>query len=318
MKKLNYLFVGILFGLMLIGPAGAQDASDAQPVEKPLPQGVLSGASVPEFTEESEGKSANEIAKELANPNNSLASLTFKNQFRWYTGDLPNADEQSNYTLLFQPIFPFALTPPSENSKATFFLRPAFPLLVDQPVFDPLKFDFKDVTAMGDIGFDVGYGVNEKSGFLWAFGMVGTLPTATDDDVGGEQLRLGPEVLIASFEKWGIWGFFPYHQWNVTGGDEHGHFSTSQLQLFLISLPGGGWSVGTRPIINYDWEEEEWTVPLNLAISKTVLVGKMPLKWALDMNYYVEQPDLFGPEWMIGIEITPVVPNIFERLIRGS
>jgi len=90
MKKLNYLFVGILFGLMLIGPAGAQDASDAQPVEEPLPQGVLSGASVPEFTEEQHGKSADEIAKELANPNTSLASLTFKNQFRWYTGDLPN------------------------------------------------------------------------------------------------------------------------------------------------------------------------------------------------------------------------------------
>jgi len=30
------------------------------------------------------GKSADEIAKELANPNTSLARLTFKNQVRWY------------------------------------------------------------------------------------------------------------------------------------------------------------------------------------------------------------------------------------------
>jgi len=317
MKKFKCLFVGILFGLMLIGPAGAQDAGNAQPMENPLPRGVLSGASVPEFTEEQHGKSADEVAKELANPNNSLASLTFKNQFRWYTGDLPNADKQSNYTLLFQPVFPFTLAPPSDNSKATFFLRPAFPLLVDQPVFDPQKFDFDDVTAMGDIGFDVGYGVTEKSGFLWAFGMVGTLPTATDSDVAGKQLRLGPEALIAQFEKWGIWGFFPSHQWDVTGWGDGGYYSTSQLQLFLVSLPGGGWSVGTKPIINYDWKAEEWTVPLNLSISKTFMVGKMPLKLALDMNYYVDQPDLFGPEWMIGFEITPVVPNIFERWIKG-
>ena len=43
----------------------------------------------------SEGsKSADEVAKELANPNTSLASLTFKNQYRWYTGDLPGADDQ--------------------------------------------------------------------------------------------------------------------------------------------------------------------------------------------------------------------------------
>ena len=317
MKKLNYLFVGILLGLMLIGPAGAQDASSAQPVEEPLPRGVLSGASVPEVTEAHQGKSADEIAKELANPNNSLASLTFKNQFRWYTGDLPDADDQSNYTLLFQPIFPFSLTPPSDTSKAIFFLRPAFPMLFKQPVFDLQKFDFDDVTALGDIGFDVGYGVTEASGFLWAFGMVGTLPTATDSDVAGKQLRLGPEVLIAKFDKWGVWGFFPSHQWDVTGWGDGGYYSNSQLQLFLVSLPGGGWSIGTTPILNYDWKAEEWTVPLNLSISKTLMIGKMPLKLALDMNYYVEQPDPFGPEWMVGLEITPVVPNIFESMIRG-
>ncbi len=38
--------------------------------------------------------SADEIAAELANPNTPLASLTFKLQFRGFTGDLPNADDQ--------------------------------------------------------------------------------------------------------------------------------------------------------------------------------------------------------------------------------
>ena len=56
-----------------------------------------------------EQKSADEIAKELANPNASLAKLEFENQFTWYKGDLPDADDQSNYTLLFQPVFPFTL-----------------------------------------------------------------------------------------------------------------------------------------------------------------------------------------------------------------
>jgi hypothetical protein len=45
---------------------------------------------------ERQEKSAEEVARELANPNNSLASLTFKNQYRLYTGDLPNADDQDN------------------------------------------------------------------------------------------------------------------------------------------------------------------------------------------------------------------------------
>ena len=263
-------------------------------------------------------KSADEVAKELANPNNSLASLTFRNQFRWYKGDLPNADSQSNYTLLFQPVFPFSLTPPSESAKAAnLFIRPAIPLLVDQPVFDLQKFDFDDVTAMGDIGFDVAYGVTEKSGWLWAFGMVGSLPTATDSDVASKQLRLGPEALIAKFHKWGIWALFPSHLWDVTGWSDNGYYSVSQLQAVLKFLPGDGWAIGTSPIMNYDWKAEEWTVPLNLTVSKTVMFGKMPVKIELETNYYIVQPDLFGPEWLIGINITPVVPNFIESWIKG-
>lgn len=60
---------------------------------------LTAGVSIPLVAaaqEAHEGKSNDEIAKELANPNNSLASLKFRNQYRWYEGDLPDADDQSN------------------------------------------------------------------------------------------------------------------------------------------------------------------------------------------------------------------------------
>lgn len=157
--------------------------------EKTPPPG---GPSEP-ATADSGAKSANEIAKELANPNNSLASLMFKNHFRWYTGNLPGADDQSNYTRLFQPSFPFSLGKTASGGKANLFIRPAIPLLVDQPTFDTDDLDFDGVTAVGDIGFDIGRGVSERNGWIWFVGMVGRLPTATDSDVAGKQLLLGPE-----------------------------------------------------------------------------------------------------------------------------
>lgn len=285
---------------------------------------LLTATAFPSFSQEeplsspvrAQEKSADEVARELANPNNSLASLTFKNQYRWYTGDLPHADDQDNYTLLFQPVFPFTLEPTASGGKANFFVRPAIPIVFDQPTFDAAKLDFDEVSAIGDIGFDIGYGVTEKTGLLWALGMVGTLPTATDSDVAGKQLRLGPEALIAKFEKWGLYGIFPSHQWNVTGWSDE-YYSNSQAQLFLLLLPGGGWNVGTTPIMNYDWNSDDWTIPLNLTVGKTVLFGKMPVKLALEINYYVEQPDVFGPEWMVSFNITPVVPNIFDQWIKG-
>lgn len=53
--------------------------------------------------------SAEEIAQKLANRNAPLASLTFRLQHRTYEGDLPDAGDQSNTTLTFQPTFPFSL-----------------------------------------------------------------------------------------------------------------------------------------------------------------------------------------------------------------
>lgn len=52
-------------------------------------------------------RSAEEIAKELANPNTPLASLNFKFQHRTFDGDLPGTGNQSGTTILFQPSLPF-------------------------------------------------------------------------------------------------------------------------------------------------------------------------------------------------------------------
>lgn len=298
------------FGFMNTGIAQEELELDRAAEEQSTQKNAAPQASAKE-------KSADEVARELANPNNSLASLTFKNQYRWYTGDLPGADNQDNYTLLFQPVFPFTLEPTASGGTANLFVRPALPLLVKQPVFDAAQNNFDDSTAFGDIGFDIGYGVTEQNGVLWAVGMVGTLPTATSDDVAGDQLRLGPELLFAKFEKWGLYGIFPSHQWNV-GGSNDTDFSVTQTQLFLNFLPGGGWSVGSVPILNYDWEGEEWTIPLNFTAGKTVKFGKTPVKLQLEINYYVQQPDLFGPQWLISFNVTPVVNNFIDQWIRGA
>jgi len=299
MKPKLLLSIPLLFALMVHADLLAADANP------------------PAKEDSAQAKSTDEIARELANPNNSLASLTFKNQYIWYEGDLPHADNQSNYQMVFQPVFPFKLGPTDSGGEATFFVRPGIPLLVDYPTFDAGSLDFDGVTAIGDIGFDIGYGVTEKNGFLWALGMVGTLPTATDEDVAGKELKLGPEALIAKFEKWGLYGIFPSHQWDVAGWSGE-YYSVSQLQAFLIFLPGDGWNVGSTPIMNYNWDSHEWTVPLNLTVGRTVMFGKTPVKLALEVNYYVDRPDNFGPKWMIGFNFTPVVNNFIESWIKGT
>jgi len=70
---------------------------------------------------ETAAKSADEVAKELANPAGSLASLNFNLQYQTYKGDLPRADDQDSWSLVFQPVLPF---PVGDQGRRVIF-RPA-------------------------------------------------------------------------------------------------------------------------------------------------------------------------------------------------
>jgi len=160
-----------------------------------------------------------EIARELANPNTPLASLTFKNQYRLYTGDLPHARDQHSFTVLFQPSFPMTIgrTKTADGDiKDMLFFRPAFPLIIDQPVFNASKADFSHVTGMADIGFDLMLGRSYPSGIVFGAGMVTSMPTGKKE-LSSRTWTMGPEAVFASVNKWGVAAIRPTHEWNIGG-----------------------------------------------------------------------------------------------------
>ena len=68
--------------------------------------------------------------------------------------------------------------------------------------------------------------------------------------------------------------------------------------------------------MNYAWNQEQWSIPINLTVGRTVKMGKTPVKMELEVNYYVEQYNAFGAKWMVGLNITPVVPNIIDNWLH--
>ncbi len=257
-----------------------------------------------------EEKSIEEMSKELANPNTSVASLTFKLQFRGFEGDLADADDQGSTTLLFQPSLPF-----KRDSGAKIIFRPAIPFIVDQPLFQGGS-DWDEDTGLGDISFDLAYAFapeKDDPGQLVAVGIISSLPTG-DDDLGfGEATTLGPEFLYGKISKELIWGFFPNHQWDVSGDID---VNLTTVQFFYSRFAAGGITYGSSPILNYDHDEDEWTIPLNFTVSKTAAVGGRPWKFGAEINYYIEQPDAFGPEWMISFSAAPVVKNALAEWFK--
>lgn len=265
-----------------------------------------------DIAEAQQAKSADEIAKELSNPAGSLASLNFNLQYQTFKGDLPGAGDQDSWSLVFQPSLPFPLS--AKGRKIIF--RPAVPLLFDQPLFNTEKGKFnKADTGLGDITFDLVYAGTEMntktSGFLWGVGAAGTLPTATSSELAGKQWRLGPEVFGGVIRKWGLVGALVSNQWNVGGWDNTSHSVLTAQYFYAIGL-GKGWQIASSPVITYDWNadsDEALTLPVGLGVAKTTVIGGKPWKFQAQVQYFVEQPDAFGPDWLLKFTISPVVQN---------
>ena len=276
---------------------------------------VLVDASKLDKKESSFGeKTAEEIARELRNPATPTASLATKWEYRTYEGDLPDASDQTRTNLLFQPSFPIPL-----GDGKVFAFRPALPIFFDTPYFDTGTGEFdSSKNSIGDIGFDVMMGKKWEGGLVTLGGLVGTLPTASNDNIGGDQYRLGGEALITYLQPWGAVGALISHQWDIGGGNDTPYSTTSINYIYAFSL-GDGWQISSGPIITYDWEAESgnrWSVPIGVGIFKTVKTAGMPWKLGLQVQKYVVKKDDFAADWYFQLVITPVVNNPFASIFQ--
>ncbi len=250
-----------------------------------------------------EKKTAEEIAKELANPNTALGSLSFPFDFVRYDGTLPDASGQNGYKLTFQPSLPKPL-----GGGANFFIRPLIPISLSQPV--PTETGFETRAGLGDIGFDAAVGKNFENGLLLIGGIVGSLPTATDDALGTGQFLLGPEALIGFLPKWGVVGVLFTHMWRVSGDDDVSTSVTGGQYFVTVSLKNA-WEIAMQPTFSYNHnatENNKLTLPVGIGLRKTIIAGKTP--WRLGLQYwnYIESPEQFGPKHQIRFTVDAVIP----------
>jgi len=249
--------------------------------------------------------SAEEMAQKLANPTNPI--MTIGNNFDYVTfqGDLPDAEEESSARYLFQTVFPFKLS----EGKGTVFFRPAIPVFFNEPVPDAQGgFDSKGVD-LGDIGFDFSYGQTTKTGWIYGGGMVGSLPTATDDALGTDKFSLGPEALFGKIGQWGVVLGLATHQWDVAGSGDADVNTSSFTYVYAFPL-GGGWQVAAAPVIAYNHEADSndaLTLPLGIGLAKTSIIKGRPWKFQVQYWNYIEGNDSFSPEHLVRFSVSPVV-----------
>ena len=254
------------------------------------------------FSQE-EQKSTDDIARELSNPVGSLANFTFQGTYTGWGGSAPGASNQNTSSFVFMPTLPFKLW------GGNLSVRPSFPFQAAPYVNS--EGDWDSTSGFGDIGLMAMYGKATESGFIWGIGPTLFFPTAGSTLLGKDQFQIGPAVLAGLLKEWGVVGVLWQHWWgvgNIDSNDDRVNLGT--LQLFYWFSVGDGWQIGGSPnqSANYvQGQDIEFSLPVNLGFAKTVVLGKTPLKFSLQGQYFLTQPEVVGPSWGIFFSIAPVL-----------
>lgn len=237
---------------------------------------------------------SNELALRLANPLAHMVSIPLQNNFDLRSGVNKNG---SIYTLNIEPVIPFTL-----NDKWNLINRTIFTLGYEKNNSE------KSISGLGDTTTSLFLSPVSSSGFTWGAGPVFLLPTATNSALGGGKFGIGPTaVALVQHESW-TFGTLTNHIWSISGAGDKQNISQSLLQPFLSYNFGHGISLSGSIDSNYNWIQDQWTVPLNLGISRIVKLGNQAASVQLGGRYYFKTPE-FGPQWGLRTTLTLLFPK---------
>jgi len=257
---------------------------------------IIAGFAIPACAEDDK---AAELAKKLANPIASLISVPLQYNYDEYGGV---NDGASASRLNIQPVIPFSL-----SEEWNLITRTIVPL-VDQSDF-PIA--AMNESGLGDITASQFFSPKTPTagGLIWGAGPVELLPTASDEALGGEQWGVGPTaVVLKQSGPWTI-GFLGNHIWSVAGDDDRADVNATFLQPFVSYITKTKTTIGVNTESTYDWEAEQWSVPVIAQVAQLFKIGPQIMQLSLAGKYWADAPDN-GPEgWGARAQLTFLFPK---------
>ena len=80
------------------------------------------------------------------------------------------------------------------------------------------------------------------------------------------------------------------------------------MQPFVSYIFGRGQSFTLTSQSTYDWNDEDWTVPITLTYQQIVKLGTQPVQFQLGGTYYATAPN-DGPTWGIRTSMIFLFPT---------
>ncbi|WP_342315451.1 transporter [Lysobacter sp. FW306-1B-D06B] len=237
---------------------------------------------------------ADELAKALSNPVAALISVPFQ-----YNYDETFGEDGQRHLMNIQPVAPFSI---SEHWNV--ISRTILPVIHQR---DAIPGD--NQTGIGDITQSFFFSPKKPgaSGLTWGVGPAMLIPTGSDD-LGADTWGLGPTFVVLKQEGAWTYGALVNHIVDVAGGSDRADINSTFLQPFVSRGMGQGRTLGASFESTYDWEAEQWTVPLNVFYSKVSKIGNQRVSYQGGVRAYLDQPP-GGPEWGLRFTFTLLFPK---------
>ena len=102
----------------------------------------------------------------------------------------------------------------------------------------------------------------------------------------------------------------PTNYWSVAG-DSDDEINATYLQPFLSYTTPDAWTFSLNTESTYNWETDEWSVPVNATVAKLVRVGgKLPVSVFGGVRYWADSPEDAGPTgWGARFGFTVLLPK---------
>lgn len=257
---------------------------------------VLKGAS---GAEAQEAHDASDLAKKLSNPVAAMISVPF--QFNYDSEIGPERDGE-RIQLNFQPVVPIAL-----NENWNMISRTILPIIDQDDIFPGAgsQFGFGDTTQ--SLFFSPAH--PGESGIIWGAGPVFLVPTGTDELLSSEKWGAGPTLVVLRQSAGWTYGALMNHIWSFAGESDRNDVNSTFLQPFLSYTTHDAWTFTVNTESTYDWEAEQWSVPLNFMVSKLVTIGHQPVSLGGGVRYWADSTD-GGPH---GVGARAIVTFLFPK-----